>query len=131
MPSRALTIIYDAECEFCNEQIARIKRWDTRHRFQYLPAQSEEVTKRFPVLKEMNLEEGMRVVSEDNQVSVGADAVYEIARNLGPTRPWAWLYQMPGLKQLARWVYQWIAANRKRLGKTCSQGSCKQENNRS
>lgn len=125
--SAKATIIYDGECRFCISQMQRIRLWDTRQAFEYLPAQDPSVPKRFPFLKDMNLESGMRLVNPDRKTYVGADAVYQIARRLPNTSWFAWVYNLPVCKQIAQKLYVWVAANRKRLGQTCEAGVCKIE----
>lgn len=119
------TIVYDGTCSFCVEQVDRIRKMDRFERFGYLSSQDPDLPTRFPFLKEMNLEEGMRLVTKENKVYVGADAVYEIARHLPGPNLIAWLYLLPGCKQIAQLIYVWIASNRKRLGKTCENELCK------
>ncbi len=119
------TIVYDGSCSFCIEQIGRIRHMDRSSHFDYLSSHDSQLSSRFPFLKEMNLEEGMRLVTGKNEVYVCADAVYEIAKHLPGPNLIAWLYLLPGCKQVARQIYSWIAANRKRLGKTCENQLCK------
>ncbi|MBY0357217.1 MAG: DUF393 domain-containing protein [Candidatus Obscuribacterales bacterium] len=121
------TIVYDGSCRFCLAQIERIKSWDQYKLFAYLPRQDPSLASRFPFLSEMNLEEGMRLVTSDNSVYVGADAVYQIARRLPRARFIAWLYLLPICKQIAQLAYALIAANRQRLGKTCKNNACEME----
>lgn len=119
------TVVYDGECRFCISQVERIKSMDRDNQFDYMPRQAPEFAARFPALKAMDLEEGMRFVDPDGNIFIAADAVYQIARRLPGPRLIAWLYLIPGLKQIAQLVYRLIAANRKRLGKTCENNVCK------
>lgn len=125
MSGKKTTIVYDGECHFCIEQVGKIKRMDRERQFDYLPRQSPDLDRRFPALKTMNFEEGMRVVDPEGSIYIGADAVFQIARRLPGTRMIAWLYHVPVLKQFARRTYKWIAANRKKLGRTCEDNACK------
>lgn len=117
-------IVFDGQCPFCQRQIARIRKRDTRGVFEYLPKQTEGVDRRFPQLADGDFNTGMRLVHPDGSVSVGADAVYEIAKQLRGWRWLAWLYRVPVLHALCRWGYAWIAQNRYKLGKTCEHGAC-------
>ena len=118
-------IVYDAECPFCRRQIERIRKRDRADCFEYVPRQQPGLIDRFPALARADFNTGMRLIERAGTVSVGADAVYQIARRLPYWRRWAWLYRLPGLHALAQRVYGWIAANRQRLGQSCEDGACK------
>lgn len=112
-------VVYDGQCAFCSRQIERIRRRDRTDRFEYVPRQTEGLDRRFPGLAKSDFETGLRLIDLDGAIHVGADAVYRIFRLLRPWKWVAWLYRVPGLTQLARTIYAWIAANRHRLGTTC------------
>jgi predicted DCC family thiol-disulfide oxidoreductase YuxK len=118
-------VVYDGECPFCCEQVARIRQRDRAGRFEFVARQAPGITERFPALAEGDFNTGMRLVRPDGRIYVGADAVYEIARRLPRWRWFAWLYRIPGIHALCRWIYAWIAANRLRLGRTCAGGVCR------
>lgn len=118
------TVIYDGNCHFCIKQVERIKELDTGNSLDYCPRQSEDLHGRFPELKDMNFEEGMRFVSKKRQIYVGADAVYQIATKLPGIALIAWIYLLPGINQVAKLIYSWIAANRQRLGQNCQNNAC-------
>lgn len=117
-------VVYDGECPFCLKQIARIKRRDCNGAFEYVSRQTDGIELRFPKLAEGDFDSGMRLVHSDQSISVGADAVYEIARRLHGWRRLAWLYRVPIIQGVLRGVYGWIAKNRYRLAKTCERGTC-------
>ena len=108
-------IVYDGDCPFCQRQMALIKRLDKENVFCYLPKQTDDLLDRFPQLAQMDFETGLRLVDIKGRVFVGADAVYHIAKELKPFNYLAWLYQVPGLKQLCRFSYILIAQNRRLL----------------
>jgi predicted DCC family thiol-disulfide oxidoreductase YuxK len=116
-------VVYDAACAYCRRQVERIRRRDTKDAFAYFPRQTEGLEQRFPALVEETFDSGMRLVHEDEAISVGADAVYQIARRLGGWRRFAWLYRVPLLRGLFRIAYAWIARNRHRLARDC-EGTC-------
>lgn len=100
---------------------------DRHSRFELVPRQTPNLEQRFPQLADSDFNTGMRLVTPDGAVSVGADAVYEIARRLPRTRWIAWTYRVPVLHHLARAAYAWIAANRYKLAGRCDDGACKTE----
>ena len=127
-PTRQISrpvVIYDGECVFCRRQVERMKRRDADDAFEYVPRQAEGIERRFPKLTEGDFSTGMRLAYPDGTVSVGADAIYAIARRLRGWRNFAWLYRVPLLHGFFRGAYGWIARNRSRLSKrNCEDGAC-------
>ncbi len=121
-------IVYDGECAFCQAQVKRIRRRDTRNLFEYLPRQTPGIEQRFPGLATAEFNSGMRLIYPDGQIFVGADAVYQFARRLHPWRWFAWLYRVPGFHYLAKMAYAWVASRRQSLGQTCDDGACHVQN---
>ena len=117
-------VVYDGACRFCRQQIDRIQRWDRAGRFEYVPRQTPDLEDRFPQLKEGDFNTGMRLVAVSGNVFVGADAVYQITRQLPRWRRLSWLYRVPGIHGLSRWMYARIAARRLQLGKSCDNQAC-------
>lgn len=118
------TVIYDGECSFCASRIAHIKAMDTDHALRYIARQDPLAEQQFPQIKGIQLDEGILFVAKDGHVAIAMDAMYEIGKLLPRTRPFAWLYMLPGIKQLARVGYRIIAINRRRLGRTCTDNVC-------
>lgn len=121
---RRPVVVYDGECPFCRRQVSRIQQRDVDGALEYLPRQAEGIEQRFPQLTEGDFDTGMRLVHPDGSVSVGADAVYQIARRVRTWRYFAWLYRVPVLHQVFRAMYGWIARNRNRLEKACTDDTC-------
>lgn len=117
-------VVFDGTCNFCLRQVEKIRRRDRRSLFEIVPRQEPSVEQRFPLLAEGDFDSGMRLVEPDGRILVGADAVHAIARRLTPWKWAAWLYLVPGLKHLFRWIYAWIARNRHRLAGRCETGAC-------
>jgi predicted DCC family thiol-disulfide oxidoreductase YuxK len=125
MLKRTPVIVYDGECRFCIRQIERIKSFDQAEQFEYVPRQAVGIEERFPILAQSDFNTGMRFISIDGKVDVGADAVYQIFKRLPGFATIAWIYRLPICKQVARLAYAWVAANRKKLGQSCDAGACK------
>ena len=115
-------VIYDGQCKFCLGQIAKMKKCDRRCVFDYLPRQTENLLEQFPVLENEEFDTGLRLVTTENRVMVGADAVYEIYRRFKPYKYLTWIYKVPLLNGLFKKIYQWIAKNRYRLKGKCDEG---------
>jgi predicted DCC family thiol-disulfide oxidoreductase YuxK len=112
------TVVFDGSCSFCQAQIQRFRRLTIPGEFEFLPKQAPGLEERFPALASDEFATGMRFVAVDGTVSVGADAVYQIARGMRGVLIVAWLYRVPGLRRVARVAYGWVARNRQRLGST-------------
>ena len=123
--SDEFVVVYDGQCAFCRKQVERIRRRDAQRVFEYLPRQAEGIEQRFPGLADGDLDSGMRLVHPDRSISVGADAVYEIARRVSGWKRLAWLYRVPVLNSICRAGYAWIAKNRYKLAGKCEDGACK------
>ena len=98
---------------------------DRNDAFEFVARQKKGLTKRFPRLVEGDFNTGMRLITPDDAIHVGADAAYQIIRHL---RYWRWiacLYHVPGIHSLTRAVYAYIAANRQSLGGESDDGICK------
>ncbi|TVQ52210.1 MAG: DUF393 domain-containing protein [Phycisphaerales bacterium] len=119
-------VVFDGTCGFCQNQVARIQRWDRADQFAYVSSHEPNLLEHYPQLAGEDLEAGMRLIEPSGALSAGADAVHAIARRL-PRFKWiAWLYRVPGVKQIARLIYGWIARRRHKLGQTCSpDGACR------
>ncbi|MEE2657698.1 MAG: DUF393 domain-containing protein [Candidatus Latescibacterota bacterium] len=120
------TIIYDGECRFCLWSLRRIQHLDRHCRYEYVPRQAPGVDERFPILTQSDFNIGLRLILVGGSpVHVGADAVYQIYRHLPPASWIAWVYRIPGITQLFRVGYAFIARNRHRFGRVeCDTGGC-------
>lgn len=112
-------VVYDGECGFCHAQVQRLKRRDVDSRFQYVPRHEPWLEEEYPELVEHDFDTGMRLIKPDGTIHAAADAVYEVARQLPRWRWIAWLYRVPGIKQICRSIYEWIAARRHRFSGSC------------
>ncbi len=113
------TLVYDGDCSFCRRWVARITHRDQSGTFEFVARQTEGLTQRFPKLVEGDFNTGMRLITPDDAVHVGADAAYQILRRLRYWRRIAWLYHVPGIHWFTRTVYAWIAAHRQSLSGQC------------
>ncbi|MBT3270472.1 DUF393 domain-containing protein [Candidatus Poribacteria bacterium] len=111
-------VVFDGDCSFCQGQIRRMRRLTIPGRFEFVARQTDGLEDRFPMLRADEFSTGMRYVAEDGAVSVGADAVYQVARGMRYVRRITWLYRVPGARLVARAMYGWVARNRQRLGPT-------------
>lgn len=114
-------ILYDGDCGFCTRwawRLARIGRVGSRG-FHLAPLQAAWVRQRLH-MAEPDLLHEMRVLTADDTLYGGADAVVFLARQVWWTRPFTHLARLPGAMRLLRAAYRWVARNRQRLSAACA-----------
>ncbi len=117
-------VVYDGDCSFCCDQIDRIRARDRWQRFEFLPRATPDLDERFPQITEGDFNAGMRLITPGGKVHIGADATYEIARELPFWRRIAWIYRLPVAHAVAKSAYAWIAKNRRSLSRSGANGTC-------
>lgn len=115
-------VFYDGECPFCIRQVDRFGDLLRKGRIELLPLQCGFARERLH-LTDAELLNEMRLLTCDNRLFGGADAIVELTRQIW----WAWplylLAQIPGIKLLLRKSYAWFAKRR-----YCFGGKCKIQN---
>jgi predicted DCC family thiol-disulfide oxidoreductase YuxK len=120
------TVIYDGDCRFCIDKVQGFQRADINHKLEFIARQDPSTEERFPEIVGVPLDDGIVVIDAQHQLHVAADGIYRIAQEL-PKLPWRLYvatYPLPLFKQIYQIGYRIIAANRKRLGKTCINNVC-------
>lgn len=111
-------LIYDGECSMCRASALWLMRRAIAGgatQFEILPCRSPARRERFPEVSEASCMAAMQLVLPGGRVLSGADAVPEILERIPR---WRWVrrvFDLPGVRPLARRVYAWIARNRMRL----------------
>lgn len=112
-------VFYDGECPLCIASAKKFVPLLHRYGFELAPLQTAWVQKRLG-LKPGELLVEMKLLTSDEKIFGGADAVLQIARKIW----WAWplfaLAQVPGAKISVRAIYRRVAANRICFGGKCS-----------
>jgi predicted DCC family thiol-disulfide oxidoreductase YuxK len=119
VPSFRGWIFYDADCSSCCDLALRFENLFARRGFRFEPLQHEWVQKRLNLTKAQALEE-MRVLTSEDEVFGGADAVILLAREIWWARPLALLARLPSIHALLHRLYRRVAARR-----TCAIGAAK------
>ncbi len=114
------TLIYDGECDFCRRQVELALRWDANRRIDAVPFQTADL-ERFGVRRGA-AEDAMQLVAPSGTVWSGAAAARELSRLLPCTRPFSWLFAVPGAMTVAEHTYRKIARRRHRFG--CDSAAC-------
>lgn len=111
-------VFYDGECSLCSGTAARFAPLLSRHHFRLAPLQTPWVQQRLGLNPAEPLME-MKLLAADGRVLGGLDALLHIARRIWWVWPLFAVAQIPGMKELLRVVYRWMAANRQCLNGAC------------
>lgn len=126
-PPGKYVLIYDGQCKFCVAGAGRLARWMGRVDVELLDFQRPGALDRFPGLTHADCMKAMRLVTPDGRVYYGFEAAVRAFATRRVVGAVAYLYYVPGLRQLLDWLYARVAANRYRLmGKAgaCEGGAC-------
>jgi predicted DCC family thiol-disulfide oxidoreductase YuxK len=128
MATGPLILLYDGGCGFCTSSAAALVRRFGPERLQIQDFQKEGVLAAFPEVSYEAAMKRMHVVFPDGRIYAGAEG---FARVFAATRRVGWLaylYYVPGLRQLVDLGYETLARHRYRLfGRTgaCEGGTCR------
>jgi len=114
-------LFFDADCKFCT----RIARWLApileRRGMALAPLQDPRVAELLGLSGPELLYE-LRFLLGNGASCGGADAVLAVARQIWWAYPLVWLSNIPGVMDLLRKAYRWIAARRSCAATVCSSG---------
>jgi predicted DCC family thiol-disulfide oxidoreductase YuxK len=125
-PPGHFVVLYDGHCPFCTTASQRLLRLARRGIIERIDFQAPGALDPFPGVTHDACMQQMMLIGPDGRIWTG----FEAAVRAVATRPvvgWiAYLYYVPGIRQLCDLLYRWIAANRYRLfGKReCEGESC-------
>jgi len=112
-------LFFDVECRFCT----RIARWVTpvleRRGLALASLQDPRVGTLLGLSRKELLRE-MRFLLSDGRQYGGAAAAVALAREIWWARPLVWLAQIPGMMNVLREGYVWIAARRHCAAQMCT-----------
>ena len=111
-------LFFDVDCGFCT----RIARWVApvlaRRGLGVAPLQDPRVSALLGLSRPELMHE-MRFLLSDGSLYGGADAVVALAGEIWWGRPLVWLAKIPGVMELLRMGYRWIALRRRCAGESC------------
>jgi predicted DCC family thiol-disulfide oxidoreductase YuxK len=123
-----LLLIYDGRCVLCRRTVKQLESIKVDAKLEMVSLQTVEANRLPERTTRESLHAQLHVLDEKGQIFKGPDAVFRILREVPSLRPISWLYGLPGMRQLAKVVYRWIARHRYKLfGKVeddCQDGSC-------
>ncbi len=116
--ARSGWVFFDGDCTFCMSIARRLRPLLEPRGFGIATLQDSRVREQLG-LPEQELLAELRVLAHDGRQFGGADAIIYLARQIWWARPlWAFA-QVPGMRQVLRFAYRWIAARRHCLGGVC------------
>lgn len=120
-----LAVLYDGSCSLCRGSVARVRRFDTRHRLELMDLHDASVPQRFPQIDPEVARRWMQAVDPQGHVFSGVDAWARIGLRLPGWNLLAWVLLVPGIHWAGTKIYNWVARNRYRWNRSvCSDGSC-------
>ena len=120
-----LTVLYDGGCSLCRASVARVRRFDSHKRVEFLSLDDPSAQARFPQIDREVAMRWMQAVDTSGRVWSGADAWARIGLLLPGWNLLSWLLLIPGLRWMAAKIYAWVARNRYRWNRDlCADGTC-------
>jgi predicted DCC family thiol-disulfide oxidoreductase YuxK len=119
-------VLYDGLCRFCTAQSKNLAALARPGAVEMVNFQDPGALDRFPGLTHELCMQAMILVTPEGQVVRGFEAAVRAVATRPILKYLAYLYYLPGLRQLCDLVYRLIAANRYRImGKTVAEHGCK------
>jgi len=120
-----LTVLYDGGCSLCRASVARVQRFDSRHRIEFLDLHDASAQGRYPQINREVAMRWMQAVDARGRVWSGADAWTRVGLLLPGWNVLAWVLLIPSIRWIAAKIYTWIARNRYRWNRDlCADGTC-------
>jgi len=111
-------LLYDADCGFCTRWAWRIALFVGPRGFHLAPLQAPWVRRRL-ALPPAELLHELRLLTGDDTLYGGADALIYLARQVWWMWPAVALAWLPGMMPLARAAYRWVARHRHEVSSSC------------
>jgi len=118
-------MLYDGQCRFCTAGAQRLEAWMRRGSVERADFQQPGTLGRFPGLSYEACMERLYLVAPDGRLFGGVEAIVQALATRRILGRLAYLYYVPGLRQLLDLLYRVVAANRYRLlGRRVAAGEC-------
>ena len=108
-------LIYDDACPICVEATRRVQGFDDLGLINLVPLSLAAMPKGQPAPSPEKMANQMHLVCSDGRVWAGADAVGRLATVFPRSRLMGQFLMLPGVRQIARFVYSQVARHRLRL----------------
>lgn len=116
-------LVYDGNCPFCCNQVARLARWDRRGELTFLSLHDPELQQLYPELEHDALMEAIHLVARNGKVYRGAAAFRVVARRLPRLWPLLPILSIPFSLPLWQGIYRLVARRRYKL--RCGDDGCR------
>lgn len=124
-PPGKYVMLYDGHCRFCTAGARRLESWMGRAAVERADFQQADVLARFPGLSYEACMQRLYLVTPDGRIFGGVEAIVQALATRRVLGRLAYLYYVPGLRQLLDLLYKIVAANRYRLlGRAAAGGRC-------
>jgi len=118
-----LKFYYDSECPLCIRAMIVIKHLDFRKRIQLLPVQGTwEQDPALAGMDEQTLLLNIYSVDNKGRVYSGLDTYIKVLANIFYLVPLSWILRLPGIYQIGRKLYNYVALNR--TTERCTEDNC-------
>jgi len=111
-------LFFDVECRFCTRFARWLAPYLERRGMALAPLQDPRVGALLGMSRDDLMME-MRLLLSDGSQYGGADAAVALAREIWWGRPLLWISKIPGMMELLRKGYRWVAANHSCVADTC------------
>jgi predicted DCC family thiol-disulfide oxidoreductase YuxK len=115
-------VIYDDGCAFCAAAVAHIRRLDRLGIVEIAPLSHPCLPVGVECPLPSELARSLILFTPEGEKYVGSEAVALLAFILPATRWLGYVLLLPGIKQIARPIYRFIARHRMRLAHRSSMG---------
>jgi predicted DCC family thiol-disulfide oxidoreductase YuxK len=123
---RRPVLIYDGDCRFCAAQASWLERL-VNGAVRMQSFRDAGVIQRYPGLTRALCEQGVQLVDADGRVCSGAAAIAAALQLHAMLAPVGWLYDLPGIQQVADWGYRLVARRRfNSQDDVCTHDVCRQ-----
>jgi predicted DCC family thiol-disulfide oxidoreductase YuxK len=124
-PPGTNVVLYDGLCRFCTAQSKNLAALARRGAVEMVNFQEPGVLDRFPGLTHELCMQAMVLVTPEGRVVRGFEAAVRAVATRPILKYFAYLYYVPGFRQLCDLAYRVIAANRYRImGKSVAEHGC-------
>lgn len=127
-PPGRYVVLYDGQCRFCDAGSRRLLKMARPGAIERVDFQQPGALEPFPGLTHDACMKQMYLVAPNGQLYAGFEAAVQAVATRRGVGWIAYLYYVPGIRQLCDLLYRWIASRRYRLfgqkASECDGGTC-------
>ena len=111
-------LFFDVECKFCTRIARGLSPILERRGMALAPLQDPRVAELLGLSHDQLMKEMQFLLSDGSRYG-GADAAVALAREIWWAAPLLWISKIPGMMEILRKGYRWVAANRSCAAEAC------------